>query len=719
MSKVEDKSTIQQYEEVAFNPTERLFPSVSIEDVADDSSSYSDASSGDTIVTSERQRRRLRSTTGGLLTEQERQTGFFVPPDPPLIHRRPTMSEEQRDAGAATGNPPPRGAAGGVGFNRTMGFVIPNDILNNPEQLANLTDYLDTLGIGRIPIPPQQNNDDEEDGGDDEDEDDNDEGSQDNRQNDNLETGSIFSDSGQAGLAGLLTHIVKPVRTTLDKTAREDDDRLARGVSHLDRIKVSTVRRALRSDETILATNKKLAEMQIMMMTLNNEIAHLKSEQKITTLASSEKSGKVTPNPVHTYPSHDCSDESYQAAVKNMGILVKVIEKNNAFAADQYNHALEICASSNEIASNFGLSQEQQRRLILSALPSNSEIYLELSMITDLAQCFRIVSQNSSSLLTRGELELKIEKWTLDTRSYKDLTHSLLNLKILLIKLEDKPLHTINGRDLYGKILVRLRRERGMSQWTLKKLDEARVRIDVESDHTEMNQIILTALRDTIKLGRTTENHAVKNEGPSYLSNVANSLPALSYTPQTTPEKKGFKGKGGKKGVSTEPKGQPQRNQGNPKDSGKKSNDKTQPHKNSPRIKKKHFTVEPFPKGINYLSGSGNGLSRQVEEHFRNHCFKCGHSSHASTNCRIYPEKQTVMTLCEVCRSGFHLICKSYKYAPKQTQGNAIDVKRSPSQLQAIEEIVQGMAIAQAYRDGVPPFGQSSWYPYPPPPANN
>jgi hypothetical protein len=120
-----------------------------------------------------------------------------------------------------------------------------------------------------------------------------------------------------------------------------------------------------------------------------------------------------------------------------------------------------------------------------------------------------------------------------------------------LIKLEDKPLHTINGRDLYGKILVRLRRERGMSQWTLKKLDEARVRIDVETDHTEMNQIILTALRDTIRLGRTTENHAVKNEGPSFLTNVANNLPSLNFSPQATPaiqqEKKG-KGKGKKKG---------------------------------------------------------------------------------------------------------------------------------------------------------------------------
>ncbi len=76
-------------------------------------------------------------------------------------------------------------------------------------------------------------------------------------------------------------------------------------------------------------------------------------------------------------------------------------------------------------------------------------------------------------------------------------------------------------------------------------------------------------------------------------------------------------------------------------------------------FKRKSRFIEPWPEGKGYLSKSGNSLSKEFEQYFRGFCYKCGNSSHSGEKCRTYPEKTAVISLCSVCRQGFHETCKS------------------------------------------------------------
>ena len=69
-----------------------------------------------------------------------------------------------------------------------------------------------------------------------------------------------------------------------------------------------------------------------------------------------------------------------------------------------------------------------------------------------------------------------------------------------------------------------------------------------------------------------------------------------------------------------------------------KSRDKDGP-KNRDRSQSRdgRFTsVAPWPANKPYLNTQGNGLVKEMQAHFTGHCYKCGHSSHCASKCRIY-----------------------------------------------------------------------------------
>ncbi len=76
-------------------------------------------------------------------------------------------------------------------------------------------------------------------------------------------------------------------------------------------------------------------------------------------------------------------------------------------------------------------------------------------------------------------------------------------------------------------------------------------------------------------------------------------------------------------------------------------------------FRKKSKWVEPWPENKNYMSKSGGSLSRDCETWMRGFCFKCGCNSHSGDVCRTYPEKTPIMSICSICRQGFHETCKS------------------------------------------------------------
>jgi hypothetical protein len=48
-----------------------------------------------------------------------------------------------------------------------------------------------------------------------------------------------------------------------------------------------------------------------------------------------------------------------------------------------------------------------------------------------------------------------------------------------------------------------------------------------------------------------------------------------------------------------------------------------------------------------------------LEAYFQDFCNKCGHSSHQTEQCRLYPEEEAVFTLCQTCLQGLHETCRS------------------------------------------------------------
>jgi hypothetical protein len=76
--------------------------------------------------------------------------------------------------------------------------------------------------------------------------------------------------------------------------------------------------------------------------------------------------------------------------------------------------------------------------------------------------------------------------------------------------------------------------------------------------------------------------------------------------------------------------------------------------------------VAPWPENMPYLSKNGNTLTRECEAHFDGFCFRCGHSSHTHENCRVYNNKDVFITLCSVCRQGFHDSCRSRRWGLRE-----------------------------------------------------
>ena len=157
--------------------------------------------------------------------------------------------------------------------------------------------------------------------------------------------------------------------------------------------------------------------------------------------------------------------------------------------------------------------------------------------------------------------------------------------------------------------------------------------------------------------------------------------------------------KDGKKGPQQgQSQSQGKKDGGGAKGQGQSQNKDSQ--KNKKKFSKPYF-VKPWPMGKEYLSKNGNTLRKEFEDHFRDVCHRCGHSSHTADNCRTYTDRTTYLTLCEICRQGLHDCCKSRR--PDLVQANI---------LREVKKMYQKMQTA-------PSAGAAGYWQYsiPPPPV--
>ena len=183
------------------------------------------------------------------------------------------------------------------------------------------------------------------------------------------------------------------------------------------------------------------------------------------------------------------------------------------FISDPYTFLLEICVSSNVISSQFGLAVNQQKTLIEGFIPPTSVLHKDLRLLGTLDQIFDQASINSMSILTKSEIDQKIDRWHLDLRSIDAVTQLLVELKTLYADSEGKAYGTINQQLLYANIIRRVKREPNLSNYIIRKLEECQLQCETETDIIELHNLIVTPLKELVA-NRDRNRTKVSSDNP-------------------------------------------------------------------------------------------------------------------------------------------------------------------------------------------------------------
>ena len=183
------------------------------------------------------------------------------------------------------------------------------------------------------------------------------------------------------------------------------------------------------------------------------------------------------------------------------------------FISDPYTFLLEICVSSNVISSQFGLAVNQQKTLSEGFIPPTSVLHKDLRLLGTLDQIFDQASINSMSILTKSEIDQKIDRWHLDLRSIDAVTQLLVELKTLYADSEGKAYCTINQQLLYANIIRRVKREPNLSNYIIRKLEECQLQCETETDIIELHNLIVTPLKELVA-NRDRNRTKVSSDNP-------------------------------------------------------------------------------------------------------------------------------------------------------------------------------------------------------------
>ena len=141
---------------------------------------------------------------------------------------------------------------------------------------------------------------------------------------------------------------------------------------YLDELSAKNIWAEMLKDKVIQTQSDKLDLMMTMMLNLTASVDKIEREQTTSVKSLVEKPQSLYPNEV--YAVDDVADDIYIKAASAMANMVKTTERSMSFKESPYNYVLELCGNSNAVASNYGLSKNQQRLLILSHVPATSDV---------------------------------------------------------------------------------------------------------------------------------------------------------------------------------------------------------------------------------------------------------------------------------------------------------------------------------------------------------
>lgn len=481
-------------------------------------------------------------------------------------------------------------------------------------------------------------------------------------------------DRNRPGLHQIFRNVTRPIGFLNHPETRDDPELRERSKEYLKRVSYHAVSQAVKAD-TYELYNKIRSQDELLRRCMD-KIDRLELNTKATSRAQIEKRGAVYPNPDHTYPDDYAPEDTYAKAVLSLKAAVGTIEKQTQFSTEPFNYMLELCSESNKIASTYGLTKDQQLKMIMNFVPGTDPVFEIFSDYQKLDDVFEVISAMSTKILTRSELEAQVNAWKLDHSSLTKLNYSLVQLMSLLKKMGGEK---ASDPEFFQKVITRLKLEK-LPNFVVRQLDEAFVSLVHGEKLLDSFQVILGPLKSMVKLPIAGQNggkahvHTINTDGegaekqqqqayyppaPQFV-HVPYPMTAQSTTQQgTVPKQKAKKGKQAKainncNQVTQQP-------QVNPKQSvSQNGTPKKRPNKGKPNW------VEQWPEGKQYISKNGNQLTREFETWFADFCFRCGHASHKGTDCRIYPDRMTILSLCSICRQGLHDVCRSKRFNKAQ-----------------------------------------------------
>jgi len=492
------------------------------------------------------------------------------------------------------------------------------------------------------------------------------------------------SDINDEGLFGPFKRIGKVLYRINDPRIRDDPEIIRRNLTHLQSLNTELVERGL---GTSLQPHEQQADMRTA-IAIGNAIGKLRSEvlnvletdlvdrvkriednEKLSAKVKMEKKDEVKVNSLYV-AEPGASHEVYRKCIQHSNNVVKVIERTVTFQNDPFNFILLLCKESNKMAMDFNLSKTQQWNLIFAHIPP-SPVHDFLKLTGDLVNLFKVVSTFATRVVTRQSLEKQINSWRLVNTSEADMSMSLVVLIDLLNKnREDYGSEEASYPDLFKQAVSIIRRQDNLPRPVVDALDKARMRVREGDSFGEITQILASACHRYIgmrpsKNGNgngngqvkaiTVQPLAIEYDGQAaYVKAIAQAGGQNQKQPQDKQKNQHQNQKNQQKQQS------PKKNQQQKQDGNKQTDGQAQGKKNwKGKGKGAPSFVQPWPANCGYLSKNGNTLKAEFEAHFRGFCFKCGHSSHVANTCKIYPEKTTVLTLCDRCRQGLHDVCKS------------------------------------------------------------
>ena len=478
------------------------------------------------------------------------------------------------------------------------------------------------------------------------------------------------------GLYVPFLHLSKAMNTLNDPAERDKPANILHTRQHIDSVKESTVEKALEESlnshieslEQAMAQQMGIQTVRIldmqeqMNLQLADRVTRVELNEKLSSRALSEKKDAIVPYNVHTV--EDCTEEAFRKATQYLNNIVKTIAMTTTYSSAPYNYIAQVAAESNKCVAIHQMSESQHMKLIFSFLPSNADERFYLGLARDLADLFSTISTMAPQIMTRADLEKKINNWKLSNASLSDMSKSLVELSTLINKNHDEYPTPMLPAVLHRAMISRILQQNDLPYAVRTSLTEARLRIRDTDTLSEANTALDSACKKFLgariprsKLVKTDEKtnknaNAIKYPPPKY--HLAGTL----GTDHDVLEQK-------KPGANKQGQG---RTEG--KDSGKGKIDGVQQKKsNFKQDGKSPYTqqndrgnrqfVKPWNPNIPHTSKSGNQLTKDFEEWMKGFCHRCGYGNHAAKDCRTYPSRTTVLTLCQVCNQGLHVDCLS------------------------------------------------------------